>query len=68
MTRPIVIPGLWVCGKSSFARALARQLNVPVVDLDESITLVTEGRRPKLIREEGEPSFRSIERNTPHSC
>jgi len=64
MTGPIVITGFMGCGKTSFARALARQLNVQMVDLDESIT-TQEGKTPaQLIREEGEPHFRSIEHNT----
>jgi shikimate kinase len=63
MSRPIVITGFMGCGKTRVARELARGLNMPVVDLDDSITS-REGRSPaQLIREEGEPYFRAIETN-----
>ena len=49
------------CGKSKVARALARRLDVPVIDLDDVIT-AREGRTPaQLITEAGEPAFRSTE-------
>jgi len=61
MTRPIVITGFMGCGKSKIARALAQTLNLPMIDLDQSITART-GRTPaQLINEEGEPAFRRIE-------
>lgn len=64
MKRPIVITGFMGCGKSKVARELARQLNVPFVDLDEKITQ-REGRSPaQLIVEEGERAFRAIESKT----
>lgn len=62
--RPIVITGFMGCGKSKVARALARRLDVPVIDLDDVIT-AREGRTPaQLITEEGEHAFREIESNT----
>jgi shikimate kinase len=64
MKRPIVITGFMGCGKSKVARALALQLDVPVVDLDDVIT-AQHGQTPaQLITEAGEPAFRSIESNT----
>ena len=58
---PIVITGFMGCGKSNVARALARRRNLPMIDLDQTITART-GRTPaQLIREEGEPAFRAIE-------
>ena len=64
LERPIVITGFMGCGKSKVARALARHLDVPVVDLDDVIT-AQQGRTPaQLITEAGEPAFRSIESNT----
>ena len=64
MQRPIVITGFMCCGKSKIARALARRLDVPVIDLDDVIT-AKQGRTPaQLITEDGEPAFRSIESNT----
>ena len=64
LDRPIVITGFMGCGKSKIARALARRLDVPVVDLDDIIT-ARHGRTPaQLITEDGEPVFRAIETNT----
>ena len=64
MKKPIVITGFMGCGKSKVARALARHLDVPIVDLDDVIT-ARQGRTPaQLINEVGEPAFRSIESNT----
>ena len=61
MARPIVITGFMGCGKSKIARALAQSLNLPMIDLDQSITART-GRTPaQLINEEGERAFRRIE-------
>jgi shikimate kinase len=61
MTRAIVITGFMGCGKSKIARALAQTLNLPMIDLDQSITART-GRTPaQLINEEGERAFRRIE-------
>ena len=62
--KPIVITGFMGCGKSRVARALARNLNVAFVDLDESIT-ARMGRTPaQLITEDGERAFRAIETAT----
>ena len=62
----IVITGFMGSGKSKVARALARRLDVPVVDLDDVIT-AREGRTPaQLITEAGESAFRSIESDTLH--
>ena len=64
LERPIVITGFMGCGKSKVARALARHLEIPIVDLDDVIT-ARQGRTPaQLINEAGEPAFRSIESNT----
>ena len=64
IARTIVITGFMGCGKSKIARALARDLDVVMVDLDESITALT-GRTPaELINEDGERAFRRIESDT----
>ena len=64
MAQTVVITGFMGCGKSRVARALAQQLNVLFVDLDESITART-GRTPaQLINEDGERAFRTIETAT----
>jgi shikimate kinase len=64
LDRPIVITGFMGCGKSKVARALARRLDVPVVDLDDVITAQQARTPARLITEEGEAAFRSIESNT----
>ena len=67
LEKPIVITGFMGCGKSKIARALARRLDVPVVDLDDVIT-ARQGRTPaQLIKEDGEPVFRAIESDTLHN-
>lgn len=64
LDRPIVITGFMGCGKSKIARALARRLDVTIVDLDDIIT-ARQGRTPaQLITEDGELAFRAIETNT----
>ena len=60
---PIVITGFMGCGKTDVARELARQLNVPVVDLDEKIAQDEGKTAAQLIVERGEPAFRSVETN-----
>jgi shikimate kinase len=61
MAQTVVITGFMGCGKSKIARALARSLNLTMVDLDDSITART-GRTPaQLINEDGERAFRRIE-------
>ena len=63
MKGPIVITGFMGCGKTRVARELARRLNLPMTDLDETIT-EREGRSPaQLIVEDSEAAFRAIESN-----
>jgi shikimate kinase len=58
---PIVIVGFMGCGKTGVARELARRLNLAMIDLDDRIA-EQHGRTPaELIRQEGEPAFRSLE-------
>ena len=64
LKKPIVITGFMGCGKSKIARALARRLDVPVIDLDDIITARQERTPAQLITEDGEPAFRAIESNT----
>jgi shikimate kinase len=62
--KPIVITGFMGCGKSRVAGAVARRLDVAMVDLDDRITQRT-GRSPaQLIVEEGEAAFRVVETDT----
>jgi len=52
------------CGKTKVARALARELNAVMIDLDDQITKRV-GRAPaQLIDEDGERAFRVIESDT----
>lgn len=61
MNQRIVIVGFMGCGKTTVARALARQLNCTMVDLDSFIT-ENEGRSPaEIIEQDGEAAFREIE-------
>ena len=61
MNRRIVIVGFMGCGKTTAAKALARQLGCPMIDLDSFIT-EGEGRSPaEIIEQDGEPAFREIE-------
>lgn len=64
MAPPIVITGFMGCGKSRIARALAQQLNVSMIDLDESIAARSGQTPAQLINENGERVFRRIETDT----
>lgn len=63
---PIVIIGFMGSGKSAIARALARRLDLPIVDLDNRIAEQHGRTAAQLIREDGEPVFRSIETKVLH--
>lgn len=57
----IILIGFMAAGKTTVARALARQLEDSVIDLDDSITKI-EGQTPQqLIDEAGEAAFRAAE-------
>lgn len=58
---PIVIVGFMGCGKTAVAHALARRLNLPMIDLDRMIAEQHGRTAAQLIREDGEPVFRAIE-------
>jgi shikimate kinase len=59
--RVIVVIGFMGCGKTEVAGRLATRLRQNFTDLDDLITQI-EGRSPaRLIRDEGEPAFRTIE-------
>lgn len=57
----ILITGFMGAGKSTVARSLARQLNYPLIDLDELVAM-REGRSVKqIIDHDGEQPFREAE-------
>jgi len=59
--RRIVIVGFMGSGKTTVAKALARQLDCRVIDLD-SYLAEREGRSPaQIIAQDGEPAFREVE-------
>ena len=61
MNRRIVILGFMGCGKTTIAKALARQLKADFIDLDSFVT-DREGRSPAdIIRGDGESAFRQAE-------
>jgi len=61
ISRRIVILGFMASGKTTVARALARQLDAESIDLDSFLT-EREGRSPaQLIAQEGESIFRRLE-------
>ena len=57
----IVITGFMGCGKTRIARQLAERLSLPMIDLDEQITLTHERSPAELIKQDGEAAFRAIE-------
>lgn len=63
---PIVIIGFMGCGKTAVAHALARRLNLPMVDLDRTIAEQHKRTAARLIREDGEPAFRALETKALH--
>jgi shikimate kinase len=63
---PIVIIGFMGCGKTAVARVLARRLGLPIVDLDDAIAEQHGRTAAQLIRDDGEPVFRSLETKVLH--
>jgi shikimate kinase len=59
----IYLVGFMGAGKSTVARALARRLDWRYEDIDERIEQRERRDIPTIFRQEGEPYFRSLERN-----
>src|SRR2546425_9329648 len=59
--RRIVIVGFMGSGKTTVARALSRELNCEMIDLDSIITESQRRSPAAIIQEEGETFFREIE-------
>ena len=60
----ITLTGMMGCGKSSVGRALALQLGLPFLDLDEVIRQRTGKTIPEFFAEGGESAFRRFEQDT----
>jgi len=60
----VTLTGFMGCGKSSTGRALARLMNLPVIDLDQRIEQVSGRRITEIFEAEGEEGFRAIELDT----
>ncbi len=56
-----VLVGLMGCGKSSVGRRLAKQLDIPLIDLDEYIVKKAGKTIPEIFAEQGEEAFRDME-------
>lgn len=59
----VYLVGFMGAGKSTVARALARRLDWKVEDIDERIERRERRDIPTIFRSEGEPYFRSLERD-----
>ena len=60
--RNIILVGFMGAGKSSVGQTLARRLDMTFLDMDEAI-VQREGKPiPRIFAEDGEPRFRSLER------
>ena len=60
----IVLIGMPDCGKSTFGRQVAENLNLPFVDIDEEIVKKAGKSIPLIFQEEGEDLFRKLEKET----
>jgi shikimate kinase len=61
MTARVVLVGLPGAGKSSVGAALARELGLEFVDLDDAVTRIEQRTPGEILRSDGEAAFRSIE-------
>lgn len=61
LSQSIVLSGPPGAGKTSVGRALGEKTGAPFVDLDEAVEARAARPVPKIIREDGEASFRALE-------
>ena len=59
----LVLTGYMGCGKTTVGHLLASGLDLPFVDLDEVIAHESGRTIPDIFTEDGEPSFRALERS-----
>lgn len=59
--RAIVFVGLMGAGKTSIGRRVAQALDLPFVDSDQEIEMVSRQTIPELFERYGEPEFRALE-------
>ena len=61
MMRPVFLIGYMGCGKTTLGEALARQMDVPFIDLDEYIEHQQEMTIVEIFASKGEERFREME-------
>lgn len=59
--KPVFLIGYMGCGKTTLGEALARELNVPYIDLDERVEAMCGMAVVSIFREMGEEQFRVME-------
>lgn len=64
MYEKIFLWGMMGSGKSTIGKQLAEKLDIPFIDLDESISKVDGMSIPEIFQERGESFFRELERET----
>ncbi|MGH7933075.1 MAG: shikimate kinase [Candidatus Binataceae bacterium] len=62
MAPKLILTGFMATGKSVVARALARRLRWPIVDIDSIIVARAGKSIPEIFKEHGEAHFRALER------
>lgn len=62
--KPVFLIGYMGCGKTTLGTALAKELRIPFIDLDECIEQVSGMTIPQIFDEMGEAQFRQIEATT----
>jgi shikimate kinase len=68
LDRPVVLIGTGGAGKTTIGKLLAVRLGLPFVDSDKVLE-EKEGRTiPEIFKEDGEPYFRDLERETIRHC